>query len=491
MIMSDRPLVLNFSGNDPTGFAGIAMDVRTQVALGVHSAAVITAVTAQNNQQVLSINAVDDRVFADQLVSIEALPIGAVKVGLIATPAQIMAIADFVKQHNISLVVDPVLNSSSGDAFFNQSLLDHYKHYLLPVCTVLTPNSDEVTLLTGLSIQSPHDICRAAAQLLAMGVNAVLIKGGHLTFGDSAVVHDYFTDGERSFWLTSEKIPVQNSRGTGCCLSSAIASSLVLGYSLYDAIVIGKMAVTQALRESYGVKGHCGPVFLNRFPDQQINLPILSNVYIESIDRPCFPETNQPRLGLYPVVDRAQWIKTLSVSGVTTIQLRVKDLQGEALDAEIALAIEWAREAGMRLFINDYWQLAIKHGAYGVHLGQEDLDVADIQQIYAAGLRLGISSHCHYEVARAHFYKPSYIACGPVFHTDTKVMPWVPHGIAGLSYWRALLEYPLVAIGGINSERINAIAASGVDSVAMITAITLADDPVATVKQFVAVCEAL
>jgi hydroxymethylpyrimidine kinase/phosphomethylpyrimidine kinase/thiamine-phosphate diphosphorylase len=88
-----------------------------------------------------------------------------------------------------------------------------------------------------------------------------------------------------------------------------------------------------------------------------------------------------------------------------------------------------------------------------------------------------LSTHCHYEVARAHSYKPSYIACGPVYHTTTKDMPWVPHGLKGLKYWRKVLKYPLVAIGGINAERFGPIANTGVDSVAMITAITLADKP--------------
>ncbi len=123
-------------------------------------------------------------------------------------------------------------------------------------------------------------------------------------------------------------------------------------------------------------------------------------------------------------------------------------------------------------------------GAYGVHLGQEDLDEADIEAIRDAGLRLGISSHCHYEVARAHSFNPSYIACGPIYHTTTKDMPWTPQGLAGLSYWQDMLDYPLVAIGGINRERMPSVAVTGVSGVAMITAITLADDPEQTCREF-------
>ena len=115
------------------------------------------------------------------------------------------------------------------------------------------------------------------------------------------------------------------------------------------------------------------------------------------------------------------------------------------------------------------------------------MDEANVQSLHDAGLRLGLSTHCHYEVARAHAYHPSYIACGPVYHTNTKVMPWIPHDLAGLAYWRRVLAYPLVAIGGINQERIIPVAEQGVDSVAMITAITEADNPEQTTREFVAI----
>ena len=113
------------------------------------------------------------------------------------------------------------------------------------------------------------------------------------------------------------------------------------------------------------------------------------------------------------------------------------------------------------------------------------MNEADTAQIRRAGLRLGISTHCHYEVARAHAYRPSYMACGPVFHTTSKQMPWIPRGVEGLSYWRRLLEYPLVAIGGINDERINPVAATGVDGIAMISALTGAEQPAARARDFI------
>lgn len=496
--MSNRPLVLNFSASDSAGLAGMAMDIRSQSALGVHGLSVVTANTAQNNESVISLNAVADRVFDEQLLAVGELPFKAIKIGLLGSEYQcekISALLAHISKKKIPVVLDPVLGSSSGASFSKEALVKTLLSSLLPVATLLTPNIIEAEALTGLSIRSHDDIVKAAQQLLAMGPKAVLIKGGHFQSSNADRVEDYFSDGDRSFWLSSPKVESPNSRGTGCALSSAIASALALGYSLYDAVVIGKMAISQGLRQSYALenasselgesnKKYKGPVNITHFPDEQIDLPFLTQTPVCSVGE-SFTACNKPLLGLYPVVDSAKWIETLAASGVSTIQLRVKGLDSPALEQEIIEAIRLAKKYQLRLFINDYWRLAIQYGAYGVHLGQEDLDAADIQQIQQAGLRLGISTHCHYEVARAHAYQPSYIACGPVYHTKTKDMPWVPHGIEGLSYWRKVLQYPLVAIGGINRERFNGIAVSGVDSVAMITAITLANDPLKTAQDFV------
>ena len=494
IIMSIRQMVLNFSGNDSAGLAGLAMDIKVQHAFEVHSATVITANTAQNNEKVISINCVADAVFQDQLDAVNVLPVTVVKVGLIGSITQAKKIKEFIQDKKLSLIFDPVIASTSGAKFIDENFLLFLKEQLLPQTTLLTPNIMEAEVLVNTEINTAEDVVKAAAALLALGVDAVLIKGGHLVdTGQKDIVQDYFSDGTMSFWLSNQKIATQYSRGTGCALASAIASSIALGYSLYDAVVIAKMAISQGLRQAFAVDDvtavnnlsqSYGTVNITHFPREQIDLPLLTYKPIDSLSISSFPECNQPQLGLYPVVDRADWITRLASTGVSTMQLRVKDLTGEQLEDEIKRAIELGVQHNCRLFINDYWQLAIKHKAYGVHLGQEDLDDANISVIKKAGLRLGLSTHCHYEVARAHSYKPSYIACGPVYHTTTKDMPWTPHGLAGLSYWRDVLNYPLVAIGGINTERFGPIAATGVDSVAMITAITLAKDPCAVASVY-------
>lgn len=183
------------------------------------------------------------------------------------------------------------------------------------------------------------------------------------------------------------------------------------------------------------------------------------------------------RLGLYPVVDSVEWIARLLNAGVRTLQLRIKDKRDEEVEADVMAAIALARRYNARLFINDYWRLAIKHQAYGVHLGQEDLATTDLTAIRQAGLRLGLSTHDDMEIDVALAARPSYIALGHVFPTQTKQMPSAPQGLATLTRHVARLgDYPTVAIGGISLARAPEVLATGVGSIAVVSAITQADE---------------
>ncbi|MBN3115783.1 thiamine phosphate synthase [Pectobacterium brasiliense] len=184
------------------------------------------------------------------------------------------------------------------------------------------------------------------------------------------------------------------------------------------------------------------------------------------------------RLGLYPVVDSVEWFERLLGVGVKTIQLRIKDRSDEQAEAEVIQAIALGRRHQARLFINDYWKLAVKHQAYGIHLGQEDLDTADLAAIKQAGLRLGVSTHDDRELARAVAINPSYIALGHIFPTQTKDMPSAPQGLAELTRHITDLQgrFPTVAIGGISIDRVPAVLKTGVGSIAVVSAITQAPD---------------
>jgi len=183
-----------------------------------------------------------------------------------------------------------------------------------------------------------------------------------------------------------------------------------------------------------------------------------------------FKTCGETPLGLYPLVDRANKLETLYSLGITTAQLRIKDLQDQALENEIINAIQISKKYKTRLFINDYWQLAIKHKAYGIHLGQEDLETTDLKAIHQADIRLGISTHTTKEIEMALAIQPSYLAIGPIFKTTSKVVNYETVGIEELTNWSANVDYPIVAIGGINLHNIHDIInISSVDGIAMIS----------------------
>lgn len=193
-------------------------------------------------------------------------------------------------------------------------------------------------------------------------------------------------------------------------------------------------------------------------------------------------------LGLYAVLPDAAWVRRMALAGVPTLQLRFKSDDVDAVRREVQAAVAAVQGTQSRLFINDHWQAAIEAGAYGVHLGQEDLAAAHdhLQQIRAAGLRLGLSTHGYAELLRAEQVAPSYLALGAVFPTTLKRMATAPQGTGRLAAYAQLMRHrPLVAIGGIDLPQLPAVLASGVGSVAVVRALVAAPDPEAQVQRFV------
>ena len=190
------------------------------------------------------------------------------------------------------------------------------------------------------------------------------------------------------------------------------------------------------------------------------------------------------RLGLYAVMPDADWVKRMVEAEVPTVQLRLKSEDKKLIRKQIAQSVDAVQGSKTLLFINDYWQDAIEAGAYGIHLGQEDLETADLDAIRAEGLRLGLSTHGYAEMVYADRFCPSYIAMGAVFPTNLKKMATAPQGLGRLyKYAQLMNHYPLVAIGGIDESSIHAVAQSGVGSVAVVRAINGASDPKAAVKR--------
>ncbi|HET8807590.1 MAG TPA: thiamine phosphate synthase [Methylophaga sp.] len=462
-----KPAVLLIGGLDPQGAAGITADIQTVTQCGGHPVPLITCLTEQTADGLKALNPLSENDFAGQLQCCTAdFNIAAVKIGLLPNAKIAKIVADFLQNNALPAVLDPVLSASSGGQGVDHNVIDVINKQLLPHIALLTPNLPELQHLAGSLDKS------AINKLLAKGVKACLLKDGH---GNGYQSSDFYQDANEHFYLTTPRYdyPV---RGTGCVLASAVATYLARQFVMREAVALARSYLNQGYLEAQTV----GPYRLFQHQSLQLNKTVLPdiNVTSESIAEAYkFPDCPK-NLGIYPVVDTVTWLEKCFAEGIRTIQLRLKTEDKPFAQAEINKAVAIAANyPDSRLFINDHWQQAIDAGAYGVHLGQEDLYQADLNAIAKANLRLGISTHSYWELARALTINPSYIALGPVYATDSKQMPWQPQGHDNVIEWLQILgETPLVAIGGIDLPRAKSLKKTGVGSVAMISAIIRADD---------------
>ena len=189
----------------------------------------------------------------------------------------------------------------------------------------------------------------------------------------------------------------------------------------------------------------------------------------------------------YPIVDSARWVERLTGAGARLIQLRIKDRTDAEIAGETRAALAICAKAGAQLVLNDYWRIGLETGADYVHLGQEDLDGADLPALRAKGVKLGVSTHDEAELERALALKPDYIALGPIYPTILKSMRFGPQGLDKIGVWkRRLGNIPLVAIGGLTVDRGQACLKAGADVVSVVTDITLNADPEARTREWVA-----
>jgi hydroxymethylpyrimidine kinase / phosphomethylpyrimidine kinase / thiamine-phosphate diphosphorylase len=391
----------------------------------------------------------------------------AIKINLSAFSMDLLALTHHLKSHFCPIVVDFTCSIpelvSGGER--NRAYISNW----FSLADILILNTHEAGLFLNRRINSPQSIQGVAHELMHLGCKSVLLLG----MDDSVWQHDYWTNGLTSFWLTQAGCTRGKYPEIRTVFSAALTASLSLGSTLQNAIIIAKMYAQQALRLADTT------LYYGGFPENQLDLPYLSSAPLYQLPQP-FKRCN--RLGLYPVVDSSNWVEMLLNLGVKTIQLRIKE-RTKIFEEEIIRSIALAKKYDALLFINDYWEFALKYHAEAVHLGQSDLDTADIDAIRKQGLLLGVSTHCYYEVARAHALCPSYVAIGPIYPTASKEMPFTAQGIECLQRWQRTLNYPLVAIGGINLQRMPDVLASGVEGIALISAITQAEDPLSATEQ--------
>jgi thiamine-phosphate pyrophosphorylase len=195
---------------------------------------------------------------------------------------------------------------------------------------------------------------------------------------------------------------------------------------------------------------------------------------------------------VYPIVESSEWVRRLLPAGVRLIQLRIKEHTAEELRAQIAAAKGLCARAGAQLVVNDHWQAALEEGCDFVHLGQGDLDTADVPALRRAGVRIGISTHDEAELERALGLEPDYVALGPIYPTVLKVMAFAPQGLTRIGQWRRRIgERPLVAIGGITLGRLPGVLIAGADSAAVVTDIVRASHPEARVAAWLVTADSI
>jgi hydroxymethylpyrimidine/phosphomethylpyrimidine kinase len=242
------PVVLSIAGFDPSSGAGIAADLKTFGAHGCYGVAAITALTIQNTQGVTALYPTEPAVLKDTIAALlNDGRVKAIKVGMVASQANAEVISEVLDSNaGLPSVLDPVFRSSSGRDLADAACQEFVREQLIKRAYVITPNLFEASALTGLRVENQEAMKAAARKLVEMGARAVVVTGGHL---DKAI--DVLFDGSGLEVFTGDRVKPENTHGTGCTFSSAIAANLALGRPLRDAVVLAKVYVTEAIRKAY------------------------------------------------------------------------------------------------------------------------------------------------------------------------------------------------------------------------------------------------
>lgn len=249
---------LTIAGSDCSGGAGIQADIKAMCANGVYAMSVITSVVAENTSRVISVYDLPDTVIEQQIDAVfEDIAVDGVKVGMIKSSSIMQAIAKKLGQYKPNIVVvDPVMSAKDGCALMEEAALKTLKEEIIPITTLLTPNIPEAQLIANTEINSMKDIFKCAKIIYSFGTQAVLIKGGHYS-GEPV---DILYDGKGFYKFTSPRINTKNTHGTGCTLSSAITAFLVQGYSVKEAVLMGKRYIYNTIKNSLPIGRGNGPL---------------------------------------------------------------------------------------------------------------------------------------------------------------------------------------------------------------------------------------
>ena len=251
--MNKIPKVLTIAGSDSGGGAGIQADLKTLSALGVFGTTVITAITAQNTKEVTAIHNVPLDIISKQISAVLSdIGADAIKIGMLSNSDIIKTVAYSLRKHNVrKIVIDPVMVSASGARLLEESAIKSLKEYLFPMAIIVTPNILEAEMLVGVKIDEQEDVIKAGQEILRIGCNAVLMKGGHLNYEKNKVI-DIFLQNGKHLIIENKRIS-KSAHGTGCTLSSAITAYIAKGLSLKSAVRNGITYTHSALEHGFKV----------------------------------------------------------------------------------------------------------------------------------------------------------------------------------------------------------------------------------------------
>jgi hydroxymethylpyrimidine kinase/phosphomethylpyrimidine kinase/thiamine-phosphate diphosphorylase len=486
--MTHRKRLLTIAASDSSGGAGLHADTRIAPLFDLDCAAVVSAITAQSSDGALAVQVVDQDILDAQWQGVlaDGEP-DAVRVGWLADLRQGLGwLNRRLESLTAPIVWDPVLAASRGGLEVAAADAHELRQWLAR-CQVITPNTRELqTLAAWLGLQG--DEIQLAEGVLALGCQCVVVTGGDDQGPEvetrvyvRAEVQPPETAAVPHFTLQQPRIE-RAVHGSGCHFSALIAAALAAGERLYDALLLAAHHMSRVMAEaSARASGYHQPFIHKRSDWHQQPADQWPQVRVGRQPGTSFARAQG--LGLYALVDQLDWLQQLLALGVDTLQWRVKE-RSSHYRLDMQTAIDLCKAAGVLLYINDDWRMAIELGAYGVHLGQEDLATADLTAIANAGLRLGISTHTDWEVLRAWQLRPSYIAFGPVHPPLSKQLKYPPLGYQRLAnWWQALRPHlPLTCIGGITEANIGAVVRHGIDSCAIVTAL-MPDEELATRHQ--------
>lgn len=265
-------IVMTIAGSDSGGGAGIQADLKTFQELKVFGTSVITALTAQNTLGVDGIYATTPDFVEQQMNSVfQDFEVKALKTGMLFSAEIIERVANVLRDKQVHIVIDPVMIAKGGAALLQEEAVEVLKSKLLPLATILTPNIPEAEVITGLKIETQEDIDQAAQQILNMGVECVVMKGGHIKDDPFATDKVFFKDGS-SFQIQSKRIDTKHTHGTGCTFSAAITAFLGRGFLMKDAIIEAKKFVQMAIENPLNIGHGHGPT--NHFAYQVFKVEV-------------------------------------------------------------------------------------------------------------------------------------------------------------------------------------------------------------------------